>query len=336
MSRRGRHVAPMVALLALLGAAEADAQRTRALVVVGLGGTAEYRESFHTLASTLVEALVDRHGLSPDDAIYLGERVETDPDLIRDRSTRDNVLAALEELGTSGGATDRILVVLIGHGTSGRSGESFNLPGPDIGPQDLAAALDALGERQVAVVHTGSGSGAYLEPLSGPGRIVVTATRSGRELNATRFGEHFVAALSEDGADIDRDGAVSLLEAFIYARDEVRRYYESENQILTEHAVLDGDGDGEGTDEPTLDGPDGRGASAFVFGGNARAGVPETDDPTLRRLYGERAEIQGRIDELRALSGTMDEEVYFDRMEDLLVELALKNREIEAAGGGGR
>ena len=62
--------------------------------------------------------------------------------------------------------------------------------------------------------------------------------------------------------------------------------------------------------------------------------VPETDDPVLARLYGERAAIQNRIEELRELSGSLDEDVYLARMEDLLVELALKNREIEAAGGG--
>ncbi len=59
------------------------------------------------------------------------------------------------------------------------------------------------------------------------------------------------------------------------------------------------------------------------------------DDPELARLYEERAEIQGRIDELRVLRGSMDDDAYLDALEPMLVELALKNREIRAAEGGG-
>lgn len=317
------------------GSSALEAQaRTRALVVVGLGGTAEYRDRFHAQARTLRDALVEQHGFDPSDIVYLGERVEIDPEVIADRSTRDNVVGVLDRFAAASGPDDRTLVVLIGHGTSGAGGEAFNLPGPDIGPADLADALAAFGSTPVAVVHTGSGSGAYLEPLSGPGRIVITATRTGRELNATRFGEHFVAALSGEGADIDRDSRISLLEAYTYARDEVARHYESENQIQTEHAMLDDDGDGSGTHEAGPDTADGRLASSFAFGGRVQTDVPETDDPVLARLYGERAAIQNRIEELRELSGSLDEDVYLARMEDLLVELALKNREIEAAGGG--
>lgn len=314
---------------------ELEAQaRTRALVVVGLGGTAEYRERFHDQARTLRDGLVEQHGLDAGDVVYLGERVEIDPESIADRSTRENVLGVLERFAAASAPEDRVLVVLIGHGTSGAGGEAFNLPGPDIGPSDLAEALAAFDSTPVAFVHTGSGSGAYLEPLSGPDRIVITATRTGRELNATRFGEHFVAALSGEGADIDRDGRISLLEAYTYARDEVARYYESENQIQTEHAMLDDDGDGTGTHEAGPDAADGRLAGTFAFGGRVQTDAPETDDPELARLYRERGEIQGRIEELRELSGSMDEDVYLARMEDLLVELALKNREIQAAGGG--
>jgi len=308
--------------------------RTHTLIVVGLGGTAEYRQAFHDQARTLRQALVERHGISTEDIVYLGERTELDPEVIDDRSTRENVLGALQRLSREAGPTDRIFIVLIGHGTSGPGGESFNIPGPDVSPADFVSALSALGDRPVAFVHTGSGSGAYLEPLAGPGRVVITATRSGRELNATRFGEHFVAALSGDGADIDRDGSVSLLEAYTYARDEVARYYETQNQIQTENAML-ADGatrlGGPGTDRPAGEAPL---ASRFAFGGQAATGIPATDDPQLARLYRERAEIQGRIDELRTLSGTLQEDVYLSRMEDLLVELALKNREIQAAGGG--
>lgn len=323
-----RAALPWVLAVALSGHVVAPAPvaaqaRTHVLIVVGLGGTADYRETFHDQARTLKAALVEDHGVREGDVVYLGERVETDPEVIADRATRDNVLGTLSAFAENAGASDRVLVVLIGHGTSGASGESFNIPGPDVAPAEFATALSAFPSQTVAFVHTGSGSGAFLEPLAGPNRVVITATRSGRELNATRFAEHFVAAFDGAGADIDRDGSISLEEAFTYARDEVARYYEAENQILTENAVIQAGEEGL--------------AERFAFGGpGAATDAPITDDPVLARLYEERGAIQARIDELRGLSGSMDEALYLERMEELLVELALKNREIRAAGGGDR
>lgn len=327
----------VTALAAAAAPVDGAAQASHVLVVVGLGGTAEYRDAFHRQAASLRTALVERHGVPESSVVVLSERVETDPQLIDDRSTKENVLGTLSRFANEAGPSDRILVVLIGHGSSGSGGDSFNLPGPDVVPGDFAAAFAGFPSQPVAFVHTGSGSGAFLEPLSGENRIVITATRTGRELNATHFGEHFVAALSGDGADIDRDGSVSLLEAYTYARQEVARQYEADNEMLTEHAMLDDDGDGEGAHEADPSSGDGSLAARFAFGGRATAAgdTPNTDDPVLQRLYGERSEIQEQIDELRALEGTMEEELYLERMEELLVELALKNREIRAAGGEG-
>ena len=59
------------------------------------------------------------------------------------------------------------------------------------------------------------------------------------------------------------------------------------------------------------------------------------DDPGLAQLYEDRSEIQGRMDELRTVRDAMDEEMYLGQLEELLVELALKNREIRALEGGG-
>src|SRR5690606_38605727 len=98
----------------------------------------------------------------------------------------------------------------------------------------------------------------------------------------------------------------------------------------------DDDGDGEGTYEAVANAGDGALAAAFQLGGQATSAIPETADPELQRLYRERNELQVRIDELRALRGSIEEERYLAEMEELLVALALKNREIRAAGGGRR
>jgi hypothetical protein len=330
------------ALLALAAIAVAPADplsaqgTTRAVIVVGLGGAEEYRASFHAEASQIYGALVERHGLAREDVTYLGEKVERDPEVIADVSTRANILKVLAEIAQRSGPMDRLLVVLIGHGTSTRGEAQFNLTGPDLTPNDFAMGLMAFPTQTLALVHTGSASGAFIEPLSGPNRILVAATRSAQERNATEFGQFFAQAIAGEDADLDKDGRVSLLEAFTYATQEVARHYETENEMLTEHAVLDDNGDGEGSTEAGLDGPDGPLAATFQLGGVSGTAAQVPDDPALARLYEERSEIQGRIDQLRAVKDAMAEDAYLDALEPLLVELALKSREIRALEGGGR
>jgi hypothetical protein len=283
----------------------------------------------------LQTALTERHGIPAENVVYLGERPEDAPGVIADKSTRDNLFRVLGEVGARAQPMDRLLLVLIGHGTSNRGGTQFNLPGPDITPSDLQTGLIPFPTQTLALVHTGSASGGFLAPLSGPNRIIIAATRTQRERNATEFAQFFVEAMTADGADLDHDERISMLEAFLYARQEVERFYQEENELLTEHAMLDDNGDGEGSHEAGLSGPDGLLAATFLLGGAASTAAQVPDDPALARLYEQRLEIQERISQLQAVRAAMAEDAYFAAMEELLVELALKTREIRAIEGGG-
>jgi hypothetical protein len=325
-------------LLVAIAAGSVEAQaRTHVVLIVGLGGSAEFRESFHEEASKIYTALTEQHGLPEEEVVYLGERPETAPGMISGESTRANILRVLGEISQRAGPEDKLVVILIGHGTDGPNGAQFNLPGPDLGPGDFDLALAAFPTQTLALVHTGSASGGFVQPLAGPNRVVIAATRSARERNATEFGQFFAEAMAGGGSDLDHDNRVSLLEAFTYAKQEVERYYEEQNEMLTEHAVLDDNGDGEGSSDASPDGPDGLLAATFTFGRGTGVEGPEvSDDPAITMLLAERDEIQKQIDELRVVRDALGEEEYLNRLEPLLVELALKNREIEAAGGGGR
>jgi hypothetical protein len=326
----------VVAAAALVMAHSAGAQQTRALVVAGLGGTAEYKEEFHSLAQRLDSALTGRLGIPAADVTVLEEAPTSTPESTEVRSTRENVLAALAAMARDAGPNDDVLIVLIGHGTAEGDDVRFNLPGPDLSPADLATALKAFTTQSVAVVHTGSSSGGFVAPLAGPNRVVVAATRTARERNETVFPRYFVDALADDGADLDKDHRVSILEAFQYATREVERHYKDENLLQVEHAVLDDSGDGVGSVVAAADSVDGKLADAFRLGGGPRAAAnqaPTTDDPTLARLYAEREDIQKKIDELRARKGALPPDQYQEQLENLLVELGLKNREIRTHGG---
>ena len=322
-------------LTALVLPAALAAQNTHILLISGLGGDPEYTDAFHSWLSRFADAATEKHGIPPERITYLGEKTDLDPTRIRARSTGDNIRAAFVEITASMAPADEVVVLLAGHGTFRDGTARFNIPGPDLTPDEWSGLLAGLGDRRVTFVNTASASGPFVEALSGPNRTIITATRTGRERNMTRFGLHFVDAFADDGADADKDSRISMLEAFGYALREVQREYEGDNQILTEHAVLDDNGDREGSRE--MDDLEGDGALArmvFLASMGGAAG-DEAVTPALRALHEEKAAIEARIGELRRVKAQLPLERYEDELETLLVELALKNREIRAAGGSG-
>ena len=244
------------------------------LVIVGLGGDHENAERFHRWASAIVDAAKDRYALPPDSIVYLGEDPARDKARISGRSTRDAVDAAVTRLAAQARPGDRVFIVLIGHGASATGEARFNLPGPDLAAPDFARLAGRFAAQQVVFVNTASASGGFVAALSGKDRTVITATRTEGERNQTRFGEFFAEALSTGDADMDKDGRVSMLEAFNWARLRVAESYERDGQLLTEHAMLDDDGDGKGTAEPGQPGGDGAMARTLFLsagGHSARA-----------------------------------------------------------------
>lgn len=307
------------------------AQESHLVVVQGLGGTPEMEERFSRWAIRIVDAARERFGLAEESVVYLAPRPEKDPDRIADRSTRESVERVLDETAGRADPGDRVLVVLIGHGNWDGERSRFSMPGPDLTAADFAALLKPFEDQTVALVNAASSSGEFLPVLSGPRRIVVTATQSGRESNATEFGRFFSEALAGEGADADRDGSISLLEAFRYARTEVERHYEEQNLLLTEHARLDDDGDGEGTAAPQGGEGEGSLAARFVLSGGPN--VEEGADPRLRALYDERRALEEEVRDLRARKDEMPDGAYQDSLERLLVKLARISREIRGLEG---
>ncbi len=299
------------------------------LVVTGIGGGQEYSERFREWGGALVTAASEKFALPAANIIYLGEDVDADP-RIRNRSTRESIDQAFANLASSTQPGDHIFVVLIGHGTFNAGESRFNIPGPDLTAEDFGLYLNQLADRQVAFLNLASASGEFVSALSGEGRTIVTATKTGREGNETIFGGYFIEAFTGEAADLDKDGRVSVWEAFEFARIEVTREYETTNRIATEHAVLDDNGDGEGSTE-LAEAADGRLArTMFLAADPTMAAARATDDPELRALFEQKADVEQRLEELRDLSGLIPQDRYDNELEELLVELALTNRAIQA------
>src|SRR5262249_26294234 len=158
---------------------------------------------------------------------------------IRGRSTRENVEKAFGDLAARAQPDDQVFVVLFGHGSFDGRKATFNLPGPDLSAEEYAKFLERFRTQRLVFVDTTSASGAFLQPRAGPGRTIVTATKTGSERNETEFPQYFVEAFTTEAADKNRDGRISVMEAFDYARTKVTQAYQQKGLILTEHAAID-------------------------------------------------------------------------------------------------
>ena len=308
----------------LLGAPAALSGKTLLLVVSGVGGEESFEDAFYEWSSSVLEAAREG-GMDPEHMIYLAEDPDRDTDLIQGPARRENVQTAIAELLARFEEGDDFWVILFGHGSSRNGEHRFNLLGPDMTVGDFAALLDERVSSRLVFVNASSASGGFVEGLSSPGRAIVTATRSERERHATTFGGYFAEALLDATADLDKDERVSLLEAFNYAKAEVDRRYRDEGLLPTEHAVLDDNGDGEGSLDPSISGPDGALSSRFFLVGQKIGGEVS---PEIQALLTEKAELEERVVLLRAQKDSLDEELYRSELQALLLALAEKSEEI--------
>lgn len=296
------------------------------LLIVGASGEPQYATAFNDAAARIVDAATSKLGIAPNEVVWLAED-STRSTKISGRSTKENVQRAVQSIALRSAPNDPIWIVLIGHGSS-EEAPRFNLPGPDITASDFATLLALFPTQPIAFVDATSASADFVRALAGTRRAIVTATTSPSERNVTRFARYFADALSTGNADLDKDGGVSLLEAFTYAKRETARSYETENRMQTEHPQLDDDGDGKATANPATDAADGRLAASLVLGG-----VPASADPRLGPLVAKRRALELQVADLRRQRASIDSAAYWARMESTLVELARTAHAIRGMGG---
>ena len=161
------------------------------------------------------------------------------------------------------------------------------------------------------VVDATSASGAVLD-WANDNRVVITATRSGFERNATRFPELFAAALAEGAADINKNGIITAQEAFDYASREVADSFSKAGTLATEHPQLKGEG-----------------ASRFVVARLQSAPLPAT--PELAALDRQKTALEDKIADLRQRRESMAPDAYLNELQGLLVQLADVQGKIDEA-----
>jgi hypothetical protein len=286
-------------LLALSLASPANAA-LRVLVVSGLGGEPEYETRFIEQANAVARAAGKAAGAMSNVTLLTGAA-----------SRREAIEHELRALAKTLAASDQMLIVLIGHGTYDGDEYRLNLPGPDITGAELVRLFDRLPADQQLIVNATSASGAVAERWKRANRIVITATKSGGERNATRFAEFWVQALEAAEADRDKDSIISANEAFEFASRKVADAYKADAALATEHARLEGPN-----------------AARFLV---ARLGdtVVSSNDAELNAMLGESARIDRQIEELKARKTTLAAEAWYAELEKVMIELAQVDRNID-------
>lgn len=240
-------------------------------------------------------------------------------------SQREQFQTAIQQGSTD--ASTQLWIVFIGHGTAERGSDKLNLVGADVSAKDLTLWLAPL-NKPLIFIACASSSAPFLPQLSGPKRVIVTATKSGSENNYSRFGEQLAVSLLDPATDIDHDDEISLLEAFLAASAKTDKFYREQSRLTTEHALLDDNGDKMGTGAEFFKGaravksaqggkqPDGAIASRIVL--SVLPDAPKFTDEELKA----RAQIEEQLDTLRATRPNPPTDEYWNQLEQLLIKLA--------------
>jgi len=271
----------------------------RALILCGHPGTDEYRKTYRRSIEQIYGALTRQWKFSAERVwIRCGTELDASNDRSRGPATRAAIAADVEQLKKTLGPSDALWVFVIGHSHFDGRNVYLNLPGPDMNQSDFGKLFKNVRCRQQVFFITVPASGFFIRDLSAPGRVVITATEADAETNEARFHTHLAALLHAPPAkltfDRDKDGRMTLLDLYLLVVRRVMSDYHDGNLIPTEHALLDDNGDGRGTElqlddlEPELGGRplrrplqvvtrvpnDGALAASILLGSNASSSEP--------------------------------------------------------------
>ncbi len=297
----------MKTLFLLITMALAASANTFYLTVAGLGGEDDYDQRFTGWATDMSKLAANEPNA----------KVET---LTGAAATKENIEAKMKEIAGAAKADDTFVLFLIGHGTYDNIDYKFNIPGHDISATELAALLNKIPAKTVVVDAT-SASGGALSALQKDKRVVIVATKSGTEKNATIFARYWVEAFRDAAADADKNQTLSALEAFKYAQQKVTSYYESQKRLSTEHSVLDDTGKSEGEKDPSAENGQGliAGRVPILHLGSVASYV---NDPKKQDLLKQKDLLETKIDELKYTKAAISDRDYTTQMRQLLLDLA--------------
>jgi len=284
------------------------------VTVAGLGGEPDYEQEFTQLASNLDKLLKSSN---PDADVY----TLTD-------ATRAQMTQVLAKVASAAKPDDDFVLILIGHGTFDGYQYKFNLVGPDITADEIARLCDQIQSKRQLIVNTTEASGGSVAVLQRRGRAVIAATKDGNEKNATVFARYFVQALHDPEADLDKNNAISAMEAFEYAQRHTADFYDSQKRLATEHAVFEDTGEHQPVRAASTDTGEGLFLSNFTL---IRLGSLQEayNNPAKRALLAQKENLERKIDTLKYQKAAMPQDEYKQQLTESLLELAKVQEQLD-------
>ncbi len=168
-------------------------------------------------------------------------------------SDRESIRATLQSVADEAKAEDEIWVMMLGHASYYDGRSQFNVQGPDVDQTEFASWMKPLAPRRQVVWLTMPVSGFWIRPLAGDGKVIISATEADQEFTGTEMPYALADLLAAEGEyetlrDVDADGSGSLLDLYLAVNLEIQQRFKSVERLQTEHAQLDDNGDGRGSE----------------------------------------------------------------------------------------
>ena len=229
----------------------APPRERHSLIICGHPGDAEHAKSFAETVRKLGEGLAKTVGIAQErQHILFGAEKPKDLPGAAGPATREAVIAAIAEVRKKLRPEDGLWVICLGHGYHDGRQAWWNLPGPDLSAAEFGKLFAEVNCREQVFVLTHSLSGFFVAPLARRDRVVIAATEADAETNETMFPAAFAkilgAGLDPAEHDADKDGRLSLFDLYVAVAKEIAQNFATAEQLSTEHAQLDDDGDGIG------------------------------------------------------------------------------------------
>ena len=321
----------MIVLCALLvgpPALFAQAGGRWAILLAGVSGDPQLQQEYLKELKDMDAVLEKQFGFPHQRIFALFDDPSRDPAFVQSKSTREELEKVCRTVASQLGKDDLVFVFILGHGSMEGDAYKLNLVGPDPTGTELASMFDDIPAQRSIVINTTNCSGGSLAALAKAGRIVITATKSGSEKNQTHFAEYFVQSFKDDKADTDKDGRVSLLEAFRYASQMVQTRYSDEGTLQTEHPQLDDNGGGQGEANPGPENGQGLLARTTYLDTGSVLLARGNLSPEEQAMTREAESLQKQIETLKYAKSQMPQDEYEKRLEELLLQLAQVNAKL--------
>lgn len=222
-----------------------------ALVLCGHPGDAAHAKTFAETIGKLRDGLTKTAGIPAEQQyVVFGTEPPKGATGAGGPSTKEAVAAAVADVRKKLKPDDGLWVIVLGHGHHDGRQAYWCLPGPDLTAAEFGKLFADVTCREQVFVLTQSLSGYFVNPLAKRDRVVIAATEADAETNETTFPAVFTrllgAGLDPAEHDFDKDNKLTLFDLYIATAKEISQNYATAEQVPTEHAQLDDDGDGVG------------------------------------------------------------------------------------------